>query len=68
MKGSYLEGETGEEGRGKQTLPGKCDYFRLAPAMKRSFGDFVGTDGLELPARRVGQKWPGLAKDCFYSL
>jgi hypothetical protein len=39
-----LEGETGEDGRGIQILPGKFDLFCLAPAMKRSFSDFVGTD------------------------
>jgi hypothetical protein len=44
MKGSCLEGETGEDGRGKQKLLGKCDYSCLAPAIKRSFSDFVGTD------------------------
>jgi hypothetical protein len=54
MKGSCIEGETGEEGRGKQILPGKFDYFRLAPAVKRSFSDFVGTDEWEtLPYSRM---------------
>jgi hypothetical protein len=49
MKGSYLEGETDEEGRGKQNLSGKFDHFRLAPAVKRLFSDFVGTDGFPIP-------------------
>jgi hypothetical protein len=45
----------GEDGRGKRIPSGKYDYFRLAPAMERSFGDLVGTDGNRpAPTRPVG--------------
>jgi hypothetical protein len=41
-----------EEWRGKQFLPCKFDFFRLAPAVKHSFSDLFGTDATGDPPLR----------------